>query len=322
MLWVVSLFKALLRLAALATFLSLFASYFWLSELLSHFPYQYFIGGLICGIFVFFATGVSRYLHLCLAAFVLIYNGYAIWNAYENSAPYDFNKPTSIDIAHLNVLHATSHTADVAEIVTDKMLVNPPLIANFQEVSPVAQGQLQKMRTKLPYNYAVPRLDSKGSSYFSVMAPENMQQIYSHGATAYTLRATYKNLVAGKVVDVFSLHTYAPVVPKAASIRNEQLERLAELVNESQADYKIVIGDLNITPYSPYFKQFLKRTSMHHTVPNVFSSATWFLKKPLSMFGLPIDHVLVSEGLGVVSRKTIPIKWTDHFLVRTRLYVE
>ncbi|MCO1498264.1 hypothetical protein, partial [Limosilactobacillus reuteri] len=63
----------------------------------------------------------------------------------------------------------------------------------------------------------------------------------------------------GGPVEVYAVHLASPPRPSRAAQRNTQLRRLADRIAAADpALPRIVAGDLNITPYSPYFGDLLR----------------------------------------------------------------
>jgi len=108
-----------------------------------------------------------------------------------------------------------------------------------------------------------------------------------------------------------------PPAPMAAAARNRQLAALAALLGQppdatnSGRVQRLLIGDLNLTPFSPYFSDLLTQTGMedarrvygyHGTWP------TWML--PLQ---IAIDHCIAEPGLGVTRVARGPAIGSDHY---------
>lgn len=87
---------------------------------------------------------------------------------------------------------------------------------------------------------------------------------------------------------------------------------------------RVVMGDFNATPWSHAMKA-VERATGTQRVHGV--AETWRGRYPTPIgkleepIGLPIDHVLVSEGIGVEAIETVPIPGSDHLAVRAALRV-
>lgn len=80
--------------------------------------------------------------------------------------------------------------------------------------------------------------------------------------------------------------------------RNEQYDRIASVATSAPVPV-IVAGDLNCTPFSPWFGRFLERGSLKDTALGHGLGGTW----SSSGIRLPIDHILVSKGWIVKQRE-------------------
>ena len=86
--------------------------------------------------------------------------------------------------------------------------------------------------------------------------------------------------------------------PGAFSHRNKHLRLLSERVREERTEEPdvpvVVIGDLNLTPWSPVFHDFRDDAQLisapHGLTP------TWYRYR-LFPFGLVLDHIMMSKDL-------------------------
>lgn len=123
---------------------------------------------------------------------------------------------------------------------------------------------------------------------------------------------------------VLALHTAAPVTPKRFSSRSNQLDNLANYLNShEQKDRIVIMGDFNLTPWSPEYRQFSSK------VPTIYNSAqgeglkyTWDISKysKLGVAGLVvtnhIDHIFLSDSLDLKQSLTVGEKvGSDHSIV-------
>jgi endonuclease/exonuclease/phosphatase (EEP) superfamily protein YafD len=77
------------------------------------------------------------------------------------------------------------------------------------------------------------------------------------------------------------------------------------------------MGDLNATPFSPRFKNLLIDCGLRDSSLGFGITRTWHSEIPL--LGLPIDHILVSRDLAVISREVGPKVGSDHRPVMVRV---
>ncbi|MEM9234030.1 MAG: endonuclease/exonuclease/phosphatase family protein [Pseudomonadota bacterium] len=102
---------------------------------------------------------------------------------------------------------------------------------------------------------------------------------------------------------VAAAHAMAPFSAGMLRDRDRLIEDVEKwMVNSGD----MVMGDFNATPWSPA----LKRSGLERA-GNPFPNPTWGRKIPL--LGLPIDHVFVSDRIGVREVEVWPAIGSDHF---------
>jgi len=125
--------------------------------------------------------------------------------------------------------------------------------------------------------------------------------------------------VGGVAVRVLAVHTLPPVSGGYAAGRAAQLVEVADCVN-AVGEHVVVIGDLNATPWSAPFRKLMRATGLRNTAVGRGPTGTW----PAGMggwLGIPLDHVLIGPGLGVVSHRVGPALGSDHRAVVADLAV-
>ena len=106
-------------------------------------------------------------------------------------------------------------------------------------------------------------------------------------------------------IAIAGLHPYPPLVASFYSLRNEQLNAMAQIIAH-EARPVIAMGDLNATPWSPTFRRFLDHTGLEG--PNILP--TW--PTALGPAGLAIDHILLSRSLDLQSMERGSDIGSDH----------
>jgi endonuclease/exonuclease/phosphatase (EEP) superfamily protein YafD len=119
-------------------------------------------------------------------------------------------------------------------------------------------------------------------------------------------------LVGDKRVRLIGTHPYPPINAKVCRLRNAHMQRLAEsIAKETGATKTIVAGDFNMTPWSPHFVDFLSASQLEDSAKGRGVMPTWYAL-PLFSFGVPIDHICVSEGIHIEDRGVGPDLGSDH----------
>jgi endonuclease/exonuclease/phosphatase family metal-dependent hydrolase len=112
-------------------------------------------------------------------------------------------------------------------------------------------------------------------------------------------------------VDLFAVHANWPLGSRTTEMRNRQLEALAHHAARAQGPV-VIAGDLNISPYSPRFRDMLAAGRLRSAAGQRWIP-TWPTFFPPA--AIQIDHVLVSPDVGVRGFETGPRVGSDHLPV-------
>lgn len=114
----------------------------------------------------------------------------------------------------------------------------------------------------------------------------------------------------GRPLTLLLTHPYPPDLPETFHLRNRQLRAIGRARPQFNPDL-IVLGDLNVTPWSAFFRHFLQRTRLKDSRTGFGLQVSWPSFFP-RMLGIPIDHVLVSPGIRIHKREIGPHLGSDH----------
>jgi endonuclease/exonuclease/phosphatase (EEP) superfamily protein YafD len=93
---------------------------------------------------------------------------------------------------------------------------------------------------------------------------------------------------------------------------HQDLRRLTEVASASRTGHRILVGDLNATPWHADFRSLTRATGLRDAGDVVGRG----LRPTWPAWGLPavapVDHVLVSDQVGVRSVGTVMISGTSH----------
>ena len=203
-----------------------------------------------------------------------------------------------------------------------------PDVVVLQEAYPPWREAVAQMTQRYPYN----TLAGTGR-YFQLVVmsryPIREQQNLAGteatgGGDIYAFLVKLVLDVEGTPVTLFGVHPPTPREPDLWRPRNRYLSELADLVAREVVDRPtIVAGDFNTVPWSPFFLDLLSRTGLVNASGERWPAATRILKEyrlPAPL-GAPIDHILVSPGIGVVRAGNGPDLGSDHLPVIADLEV-
>jgi endonuclease/exonuclease/phosphatase (EEP) superfamily protein YafD len=107
-------------------------------------------------------------------------------------------------------------------------------------------------------------------------------------------------------VTIVSTHTKAPVTYRNFRNRNEHLQQLAQII--PQQEPLLIVGDLNIVPWSQHFSGFVKQAGLRDSrsgFSSTYPSGGIFLQ-------IPIDYILYNDYFACSGFKTVSAPGSDH----------
>lgn len=304
------------------TISSFFGAVYWLFELSCHFHLQY--------------MGAQFLFLILMALSYLLTSGWTLLNDNEKKSwrlsfimvcvcflinlclvaepflPAPENK-TNGKVFSVLQLNLNSTNRDVNRVVDTVKKTKADFLA-FEEVDDWWSQQLLQKLSEYPHHVFHPRPDNFGIAMFSRLPVENVK-IEEIGATKLP-SITGRLQAAGKWISFVITHPVPPLGMEYAGLRNEQMEALAEYVSRTK-ETSILVGDLNVTPWSPYFARLLKNSGLHDSRSSYGLQPSWPVQLPLLY--IPIDHVIISSDLAVCTRQTLPAVGSDHLPVYVEL---
>jgi endonuclease/exonuclease/phosphatase (EEP) superfamily protein YafD len=271
------------------------ARVFWLFDLAVHFRVQY----AAMGLFGFILLVVARAPGWALLALIV-----AAWNAMY-AAPSLVTHPPSLPrvageaatgdpvrlrLASINVLYANEDYSRVTDFVQRE---RPDAVAMLEMTAKWRQA-LAGLEKIYPHRYQTTGVGTRGMTLWSRLPMKDVSVLPIGVRQEPAIQATLD--VQGREVRLFAVHTTWPLAPASARRRNQQLELLAERARAVTLPL-VVIGDLNITPFSPHFQQLLADSRLRSAAEGFGWQATWPSFMPLA--GIQIDHVLVNSRVAV-----------------------
>ncbi len=283
-------------LAVAATALALLARTGWLADLATHFAWQYAAAGLAAAAVL---AGLRRPGWTAVAIAVLGVNVYAAWPASSAAASSPNSHPFRVVVS--NVFFGNSDHDRVIAFVRE---ARPDAVV-FVEVTPQWRRALAVLEKDLPHVRAVD--SGRHGVLLMSRVPLTASNTLSVDPDAETMLHVRFHAVS-REVDLFAVHANWPLGGRTTQMRNRQLRTLAE--HAARAGGPVVIaGDLNVSPYSPWFRDLLERGHLRSAAGRRWIP-TWPTFFPPA--AIQIDHVLVSPDVGVRAFETGPRVGSDH----------
>jgi len=114
-------------------------------------------------------------------------------------------------------------------------------------------------------------------------------------------------------------HLVSPTLPRRAEQRNAGLKLLAQR-RAALMGPVIIAGDFNVTPYSPYYSDWLAETGLTDSRYGRTLSTSWPAVLPI--LGIPIDHVAVSNEFVILAHDRLPAFGSDHWGIMAELALQ
>ena len=152
-----------------------------------------------------------------------------------------------------------------------------------------------------------------GTLILSRISLEN-PQVKSLGGGRKSLLANLQ--ISGQLISLIAVHPSKATGQIYFEERNRQLEAIADYA-ATLKNPVILIGDMNVTMWSPYYRDLIKKTQLQNVRAGFGILPTWPTFQPLLY--IPIDHCLVSPDFQVLKVRRGPAIGSDHFPLITDL---
>jgi endonuclease/exonuclease/phosphatase (EEP) superfamily protein YafD len=291
-------------LAGFATVVGFAGQWWWVFDLASHFRVQYALA-LSLGSLVMLAWRQPRW--------AAVFAGFALINAALLAPRFLISAETiaGTDGPAFRALLANVHASNrdyerIHQVIAE---ANPDVIV-LLEVTPWLIGQLADLADRYPHRIAEPREDNFGIALFSRLPLRNAAVITLGPAGLPSLQAEVE--ADGRWFTLLGTHPPPPIGATMTEDRNAQLDDLARLARQTRQPL-LALGDLNLSPWSPYFAQLLTDSGLRDSAAGRGLQPSW----PAGWLPLwiPIDHGLYSDGIQIRHRAIGPDLGSDHYPV-------
>jgi len=303
----------LVALASIATGLGLLplgARLWWIFDLTTHFRLQ-FLG--VAGLLLVLLALRRKWLPAALLLVIGALNAWPVLPYLPRPVLAVAAAPTGAPLKVLTVnvsfrqFSARRFREIVAEAAPDVLLVieftphAEEVLAEFDKLFP----QQLKAPAEGPYGIALwSRFPLEHAFTFPLGPVQGVEARVQTPAGAFTL---------------LGVHLSAPTLPRRAEQRNDELTMLVER-RAAIVGPVIVAGDFNVTPYSPYYSDWLAATRLTDSRYGRSLSASWPAVLPI--LGIPIDHVAVSNEFTILSHRRLPAFGSDHWGIMAELALQ
>ena len=298
-----SLITAAGAIASVVTILSFFGPLSWFFDLISHFRVQYFLALTAAALLLLIPRQHKAALCFTLLATA---NLSMILPLYLGHAEGCSGSHPTFRAMLLNV-NTKLGNADRVRAVINKF---DPDIVVLEEVNARWIEDLRLVTSRYAHSKIQPREDNFGIALYSRLPISQANIVYIGGAGVPSVIAEVD--VAGERATVISTHPLPPAGSSYSRWRNDQLEKIPDFVGNATSPV-LLLGDLNVTPWSHHFRRLLKRSGLRDASQGSGVQPTWPTHNRL--LRIPIDHCLHSPEIVVVQKEIGPHVGSDHFPV-------
>ena len=187
-----------------------------------------------------------------------------------------------------------------------------PDLVLLTEFTPSHQRMLGSLMQDYSFSLERPRSDGFGIAVYSRLKVADAAVINLGGVNTPQIQIDVL-LPTGREVRLYGVHLLAPEIPAGLVGRNRQIEELQQRLQLSSDSPHILLGDFNITPWSPYFPALFDGTELVRGD----SVASWPVG--LGAFGIPIDHCLHTTEFATFERRRGEHIGSDHYPLLVKL---
>ncbi|MEQ1775878.1 MAG: endonuclease/exonuclease/phosphatase family protein [Burkholderiales bacterium] len=303
-------FIALTVLLIIATIFAVLAKLHWFLELFSHFTPHYFVLSLFC---LLGLVLLRAWRWAALACLLALWNGYPVARVFlqDDAPPAASVRPFTV--FHFNVgLHHEQPARIVSYLQRRADAVD---VVVLLEATDEFGAVLDALKSSFPYQirhledspFGI-ALASKHVIDFGVISNEP-SRLYPH------IEAHIKLPGRNAPLALYALHAPPPISGEMAEARNAKFTHIARKAATQAQATPVVVGDFNLTPWSPYFQQFITDSGLRDArAPRRFDH-TWPVTFDNANIGLAIDHTFAHPSLPMVKRTIGPDLGSDHLPV-------
>ena len=300
--------------------LSLPAAHSWFFDLFVNFRFQYFIAAVtlapICLVFgkKWHALGMAALAVILFAAIQMSYSG-----AFYKPLPLTPN----LTVVQYNKFYYNESYDDIGQWLRasradfDIVIVNE---SNPESFIPLREKFGDIFPHQFPTHFLERYNDIAVLSRWPVtVAPMPMKQLNGSHLKVSKITLTKDGL---QPVTIYAYHTQTPVGPNDFALRNFELESFADIVRRRTENNVLMMGDWNVTPYSPFFQRLLERSGMNYYGLGLFPPATFPAQGKFDLLQIPIDHILYDDSMVPLSIAQGPSNGSDHQSLIGKFYVK
>ena len=275
----------------------------WFFDLFSHFRVQYsltlfvVVAGLLIG---------RQWVAAAVFAVLALLNAATVVPLYVGATPPSTSISHSYRAMLLNVHTQNDQYGEVKQTIQE---YKPDLLV-LMEINTDWVTALEGLKASHPYAVLRDREDNFGIALFSKLPFKQSEALTIGTIDVPSIRAEIE--LSDTSFTVLGTHPVPPLDAEYSRFRNDHLAAMRPVVRNSPSPV-LVLGDLNITPWSSHFQQLLEETQLQDCSKGRGVQPTWPSFFPI--FLIPIDHCLHSTDIAILDIQRGPAVGSDHYSV-------
>jgi len=295
------LLAAALFIVGLMTVAGFFGRFWWALDIASGLRFQYLQAALAAA--AVYAVG-RRKRQVAAALSIVLVNALFI-------VPMYFGRDTRATTSNCRMLLANVRSENTAyDRLLELVRIEKPDIIVLEEVNEQWIAALGQLREDYPQYLEYPEEDNFGIAFYTKLPVRSMEIKTIGEIQVASVHATVEH--NGQLLNIIGTHPLPPGGKAYWQWRNDQLAELATYVRSLDGPI-VVLGDLNVTPWSYYFAKFARDSQLRDGSKGFGLHISWPTFLP--PLGIPIDHCLVSPAVSVCNRRTADRIGSDHYPV-------
>ena len=219
-------------------------------------------------------------------------------------------------VGNMTVISAniSAHNNSADELVELVQGESPEILGVVELTPKLAQG-LAALHEQYPHRLELPAKDHQGLGLYSRLPLVDARELtFRHG-----LPSAISAILAtdGRQIEIIVAHPNAPITSSLAERRNLKLRFLAEYIRESGRD-TIVLGDLNVAMWSPYYRDFERTSGLKNARTGQGVVGSW---PPIRGLSVPIDHILATSAIVLREFRVLSPIGSDHLPVASQVSI-
>jgi endonuclease/exonuclease/phosphatase (EEP) superfamily protein YafD len=287
---------------SLMTFVSGFGEFHWVADLVTHFRVQAAIAGVLVAVS---CAMLRMYVGFFVTCASIAFHVYPVLPFLLPTEPLPTARTPQLRVMQINVHTGNRNHRAVRRAIAD---ANPDIIG-LLEVNERWLSALAPLHVRYPYRIEDPREDNFGIALLSRFPIENLQLRSLERGGVQIVTGDFS--LGSVPVTVVIAHLVPPVGSSYSAYRNRQFLRLSESLQQFDNREIILLGDLNTSPWSPFYRELERSTGLSNSARGFGLQPTWPAAL-LPLLRIPIDHCLLSSRLRATAFNVGPQVGSDH----------